>query len=387
MQNGRKLTFWQFAAIGACYMMGPILHTSFISATAGRDSWLMPLAGAVFMLPVWAVWCFLIKRHPGLGLYQIHEKVFGSVIGRVFTGFYLFYFINVAALNTMETEVFVSSYILRGTPIIVCGLVCLATCAYAASKGLHVIGRLPAVLVIAALAAIALNFIQAIPQMDIKSLQPVLMQDPKVYVHSAHISSTIMYGEGIGMLVIGGRLHGKADLRKATLYVLLFALLYLTQVHLREVLLLRGLSSKVSLPSFEAVRLTDTSGTVSRTESVYALMMLSFSLFRVLMTFYVSLDALRLIFRLNNFKSLILPCAALIALYSMMVLQSPEDSFFYGINTIPFVWNVFTFVLPLITLIVSLLRGKTPSAGNVSVSVRRSVCVCVSVSVRTSCEP
>jgi hypothetical protein len=168
-----------------------------------------------------------------------------------------------------------------------------------------------------------------------------------------------MYGEGIGMLVIGGRLERKASLHKATMFVFLFAMLYLTQVHLREILLLKALSSKVSLPSFEAVRLTDINGTVSRTESVYSLMMLSFSLFRVLMTFYVSIDALRVIFRLDNSRSLIIPGAAFIALYSTMVLQSPEDSFFYGVNTIPFVWSIFTFVLPLLTLVVSLLRGKT----------------------------
>jgi spore germination protein KB len=176
-----------------------------------------------------------------------------------------------------------------------------------------------------------------------------------------------MYGEGVSLMVISGRIKSGGKV-KMTL-IIAVATVYLMFMHLRESLLLGSLTQYVTLPSFEAVRMTGNSAmTVSRIESIFSLLMLSCSLFRVLITYYVSLDALKHIFGLKSFKSLILPLAALVAMYSLKVLDSPKDNYYYGLSTTPFIWDVFTFVLPLLTLVAALIRGKRTETSVAEVS-------------------
>ncbi|MDR0819811.1 MAG: endospore germination permease [Oscillospiraceae bacterium] len=354
----KKLTKWQFISIGVFFMMGTILHTSFVSAIAGRDAWLIPIMGFVMFLPT-LIFCWRIgNMFPNTGLYEINELVFGNIGGRIVTFLYFLFFLNVATLNHVEMSAFSATYLLRGTPIVVCGIMIVMAAVYAIKKGIITVGRASGALVILMLVLNAISFIQAIPQMDIDFTAPAMVQSPGVYARSSHISSTIMYGEGLALMVFAGRTGKKVNMGKSMLIIMLIAMVYMIQIHLREVLLLGPLVQFTRLPSLEAARMTGKSDTVSRTESIYSLIMLLCSLFRVLISFFVSLSALRKVFRLKTYQALVVPMAAFIAAYSLYALESPEDSYFYAVNTTPFIWALFTFVLPMFTLVIAVIKRK-----------------------------
>jgi spore germination protein KB len=173
-----------------------------------------------------------------------------------------------------------------------------------------------------------------------------------------------MYGESLALMVFAGRTSQKVKVDSAMLIIILIAMVYMIQIHLRESLLLGSLAQYTSVPSLEAARMTGNSSVVSRTESIYSLIMLLCSLFRVLVTFFVSLSALKNVFGLKNYQSLVIPMAALLSAYSVFVMESPEDSFFFATTTTPFIWTVFTLVLPLITLCAAFIgRRRTTPAG------------------------
>jgi spore germination protein KB len=362
-----KLTQGQFISIGMCFMMGSILHSAFVGSVAGRDSWLMPLFGGLMFLPVFGICIALVKRHPGEDLFGIAEAALGPVVGRVVTVLYAVFFICVASLNASELEHFVSENLLKDTPIVFITVVTIGTCCYALTKGLNTIARLPMIVLILGIAVLSFELIISVSQMNFSNILPVLAQEPKVYIRSAHIMSTISLGESIGMLLFAGKLKQKKNgFVKGYAFIIGYSVLYLTITHLRETLLLGRLAEFSLLPSFDAVRMINFGASLSSTESIYSLMMMTFSMFRILISIYGVLQALKHMLRLEQYKSLLLPVGALIAVYSLKVLDSPTDSFYFGTTTAPFLWTFFEFGLPLITLIGSLLRGlgkkKSPAA-------------------------
>ncbi|MDR3148736.1 MAG: GerAB/ArcD/ProY family transporter, partial [Oscillospiraceae bacterium] len=197
-----RVTKWQMISVGVCYMMGAILHFSEVSSTAERDSWIIPVMGFAMFVPAIVVYILLTKLHPQTGLYEINEQAMGKVLGKVFTFLYMIFFLNICTLNTMQVELFVSVYLLPSTPVIICGLLMMATCAFAVYRGLNAIVIAPFAFTIVCGAYLILNFIQSMPQMHPEFLQPVLVQEPQVYLRAAHIEAATMYGEIIGMLTL-----------------------------------------------------------------------------------------------------------------------------------------------------------------------------------------
>ncbi|MDR2359820.1 MAG: spore germination protein [Oscillospiraceae bacterium] len=352
-----KITKWQMISVGVCYMIGAILHLSEVSATAGRDAWLMPVAGLIMFVPTAAIYCLLVKLHPQKCLYEINEQALGKTLGKVFTFLYMLFFFHICTLNTMQAEAFVSAYLLPGTPVIVCGLMMTAFCAFAIYRGLRAIIVIPFAFGIVSGAYLLFNFLQSVPQMRPEFLRPMLAQEPRVYLHAAHIEATVIYGEIIGLLTFAGMLEKKTKFSVCFIITMIISCLYLILVHLRERTLLGDLTPYVSFPSFGAVRMIgNVTGTLSRVESIYSLVMIAFSIFRVLITLWAVITALKQVFNLQSYTSLIIPAAALAAVYSMRIYASPNDSYIYGLNTTPFVWTVFTFIMPLITLVFAAAR-------------------------------
>ncbi|MDR0935899.1 MAG: endospore germination permease [Oscillospiraceae bacterium] len=360
-----KLTQGQFISVGMCYMMGSILHSAFVSGVAGRDAWLIPLFGGLMFLPVFAVCVILVKRHPGKDLFGINEAALGPVLGRVFSLVYALFFLVIASLNSSELEHFVAENLLPETPIVFITVVTVGTCCYGLTKGFNTIARLPMVVLITGIAVLSFELIISASQMDFGNILPVLAREPVVYLRSGHIMSAISLGESIAMLVFAGKLRQKKNgFAKGYAVIIGYSILYLSITYLRETLLLGRLAEYSMLPSFDAVRMINFGASLSSTESIYSLMMMTFSMFRILVSFYGVLQALKHILRLEKYKSLLLPVGALIAVYGLKIFDSPTDSFYFGTTTAPFVWAAVEFVLPLITLIGSLLRGfrKSPAA-------------------------
>ncbi|MDR0857739.1 MAG: endospore germination permease [Oscillospiraceae bacterium] len=353
-----KLTQGQFISIGMCYMMGSILHSAFVSSVAGRDSWLIPFICALMFLPVAAMCIVLVKRHPDKDLFGINEAALGPVLGRFVSFLYAVFFLCIASLNASELENFVTANLLNETSIVVITIVTIGTCCYALGKGLNTIARLPMTVLVLGIAVLGFEIIISIQQMDFTNVQPILAQEPMVYVRSGHIMSSISLGESIGMLIFAGKLKQKnSGFTRGYLFILGYSVLYLSVTHLRETLLLGRVAEFSMLPSFDAVRLINFGTSLSSTESIYSLMMMTFSMFRILISFYGTLQALKHILRLEHYKSLLLPVGALIAVYSLKIMGSAGDSFYFGTTTSPFFWTAFEFVLPTITLIGSLIRG------------------------------
>ncbi|MDR2606700.1 MAG: GerAB/ArcD/ProY family transporter [Oscillospiraceae bacterium] len=358
MSERKFISKWQFITMTMCFLMGIILRTSMLGNVSGRDTWLIPLFGLIMFAPTVAVYCLLTRRYPGRNIYEINELIFGKAAGKVFTFLYLLFFLHVGSLNLMEMSNFSSIYLLNGTPAIVTTLMFCLISAYAIHKGVITIARAPAAFLIVTLALFAANFVQGVPQMRLEYLAPVMAQKPDVYLQAAHISYTIMYGESLVMLTFGDRLDtGRTSFTRCMLIAMPLVAVYFVVVYLRENLLLGSLTSYVRMPSFEASRMTGVSDHLQRTESIYSLLLLLYSLYSVMLNLYAALRALKVMLGTNT-RAMILPLSMFAAVYGIRVLYSPEDAFHLLAGEAPFLWQFFVTVLPLAALVGSVVRRQ-----------------------------
>ncbi|MDR2530680.1 MAG: GerAB/ArcD/ProY family transporter, partial [Oscillospiraceae bacterium] len=281
----------------------------------------------------------------------------GRVAGKIVTALYFLYFLHDSTVNLLEATSFTMSYLLKGDPVALVVLLISLVVVYCTKKGLLALGRCVLAVVIVLLSLSAIDFAQALPQMKLENIRPIMTQDVSIYTRAANICAQLFYSESIILLVLTGRVTANVKFTRSLVIIIGFAVGYTSLLLLRETLLLGPLVELARIPSFEAARMIGTATmTVSRTENLYALVMMLCSAYRVLLSFIASLAALKSILNLPSYKNLIVPLSLFETMYSLLAFHSPHDAFYYGIIAAPQVWMIWTLLIPLATLIGAAIR-------------------------------
>ena len=359
-----KITEGQLAALGCCYLLGTMVVSSFITTAAGRDAWFMGLWGLVFFAPTLLCWLGLIRRHPRLGLLEIFDAVLGPLWGRVLSLLYLLFFMALCALNIQEAIGFMHFSIMPETPLLALAALFMAVGVYGARKGLAPMARLAAAFCAVACAGLMINLLSSLSHADFRHLLPMLDGPASGYIQAGHIAAAIPYGEGLVLLMLLPRLESKARPGRALAGVAAFTGIVITLVHLREAATLGPLAGYATQPSFEAVRMIGHQGALTRTESLFALLLVTLTFFKTLILFYICLIGIKHVFRLEGARPLAVPLALLLTLVAVRMCGSQSDTALFGKNSAPLIWSIFTLALPALTLLLSLLRGTKKVAAS-----------------------
>lgn len=355
--SSNKISQLQLISMGGCYLLGTIVVSVFISATAKNEAWLVPFIGGICFIPVMVTHFSLAGKFPGKNLFQINEAVFGDKAGRIVSLVYLVFFMSLCALNLLEASNFLHYFMMRDTPLIAITASLMLACIYCVKKGFAPIVRISTVFLALALVGVAINILLSYNHVDFKFLFPVFNLKPLDYIQSTHITVAIPFGETLFLMMFNSELSEKASLKKVYIALAVFITVIMTLVHLREVAALGPLSAYATLPSYEAVRIISISSILSRTESLFALLLISLTFFKIMILFYISASGTAQIFRLDSYKHFIAMLGALLVIYAVEAYGSPSNNILWGKNVSPFIWSFFTFVLPLVTLAAAIIKG------------------------------
>lgn len=139
-----KISNWQavliyFAVQGAsqALTLPPVA-----SSLAQEGSWLSVPVAAFASLPILGVVLILARRFPEEDLLQYGERVLGHFLGKALGLAYVFYFLEIAALEVRRFNIFLTTDLLPQTPPTVILVLLVSLSASAARNGVEVIGRL-----------------------------------------------------------------------------------------------------------------------------------------------------------------------------------------------------------------------------------------------------
>ena len=353
----KKITQSQLIAIGCCYVMGTIIVSVFISSVLGRESWIAGPAGFVAFLPALLTFCALTKKYPGKSLFEINEEVFGPAAGRIMSGIYLVFFLSIMALNVLESTNFLSFYVMPKTPSLAIAVVIVTACVYSVKKGILPLARVSTIFGIVSFVIVLFNLAMSLGNVSFGYLLPIFDHKPLDYVQGAHIAAAIPYGESVILLMLTPKVNEKANLKTSYIAIAVFTALIIMLLHIRETISLGALASFPSLPSYEVVRMINIADTLTRTESLFALVLLSLTFFKMLILLYICLSGISQIFRLGSYRHIAVMTGAFLTIYALDAYGAPGNNIYWGKNVSPFIWTFFSLILPVFTLAFSAVKG------------------------------
>ncbi|NLF26330.1 MAG: endospore germination permease [Clostridiales bacterium] len=341
-----------------CFMQATMLRLVFVSSITGIDSWAMAFTGALAHLPMLLINVTLLKWFPGKGLFEINDELFGPVFGRVFSAVYLYFFLTLAGLNSMDASNFVVDFMMPGTPLVLVLVLFLLACAYAVRKGLESYMRLSALLAVGAIAIVLFNFVLVLQDTNLSYLFPMFRQPVLKYVQGTHITATIPYGESVVFMMIAPALGREKSPGRPLVLGLALSSLFMAGIIFRDVICLGPLINYVSLPSFEAVRMINVADIITRIESLYAILNVSLLFFKVCILLFACTRGLAQMTRLTQYKHLALAMAAFACVYSLTIYDSMIKHAYSGSFSAPFLWLLFEYIMPCIALLAALIRRR-----------------------------
>lgn len=353
-----RLTRRQLLFSAACFIQGSALLSSFVMAMTGREAWTAAILGFFISLGLVFLYTALVGRHPGKNLFSIFEAVFGNTLGRVISLLFVFFFLTMTSVNVNDVSNFVVDYIMPYTPPMVIVLTFLVICGWAASKGVGGMCRLGFLFFVLVTAVTIINSVLLAKDMDFSNLLPAFQLPVPTYIKGACMVASVPFGEILVFFMAAPNVEKGGNLRKPLIIGLLIGAVTLLEVILRNIAVLGNLASVASLPSYEAVRHISFAEIITRVDVLYALAMLFLQFFKVSLYFYAATIGLAQIFRLKSYTFLLPVMGALAAVYSLIVFGPSMENTYWGSNIIPLFAALFEGLLPLLTLLVSLLRGR-----------------------------
>ena len=351
----KKISWKELMFAVFCFMHSTILRSGFIISGTRNDSWAMAFTGLLFTLPMVAIYAVLLRKFPGKSLIEIDDIIFGPVLGKIVSALYLFFFVSLAALNTRDLGNFVVGYMMLETPLAAVIFIFLIGCVYTIRKGIENLMNLSTFLFIISVGALAVNCVLVLRYIQPEFLKPFFRLEPLKYVQGTVSVAAVPMGEVLAFTMVTPLL-GKD--KKAAKPLLL---------------------SIVSLPAFESMRYVSLEYTLTRMESIYAVILVILYLFKVSILIYAfALGLTQMLSRksqlypnpdnanrlyererllsLRGYPPFLLISAAFVFFYSLFVFESIMENMDWGATTAPFFSLTFELLLPAVSLLAASLR-------------------------------
>lgn len=345
-----KISYSQFTFTIICYIQSFALLTSFVFSVSGKDAWFSVLLGGVMAALLFLMQIYIVKQFPGKNLIQINICVFGNVLGRVISVFYLFYFFSLASLNTRDMGDFVHSSILTSTPTVATMILFLSVCAWAVIKGLKVIVRYSAAFTMIGFASFIITTIFIWTLIDWHNLLPALSTPPQKLLQGANLITTIPFGTVIYQMLAGSVENGK-HLTRSCMKGFVIGGLFLMAVIIRDTTILGNMVKVLSIPSYAVMRLANFTDAFQGMDAIFASMLVMLEFFKVSLLYYIVVYGVAELFGLDSYKPLVYTFGTLIMVFARIVYPSMMEHSLAAQATTPLIWLLFELVLPGLTML------------------------------------
>lgn len=357
MIDNTRISGTQFMFTAACFIQASVLLSTFFLKVTLQDSWMMIITGFLAALPIMLVFGSLMKTYPKNNLIEINDIVFGKVLGKFFSAFYIYFFINLTTLNLNDLGQFVQKTIMRNTPKFAIIVTFVIVCIWAIRYGLDVVTRHNFLFCIVSLTVAIIALMLIFNEIDLNNFLPMFDQPPIKYVQSTHILATIPFGELVIMVMITPSIDIKP--KKFTKFMILgvlIGLLNMLIVIARDTGVLGNAAILFTMPSFETLRLISIGQALSRMEILFATVLIILLFSKITLLYYVTVKALSSVFKLKSYKPLVLSLGVLMTVYTFFIYTQGTAHDTLGSKVTPFVWLLFEYILPLITFVVMKIK-------------------------------
>lgn len=353
----------QLMFLVAGFVLGSTLIVTFVFGVTKHDTWLAVLAGLATSLPFALVYIAIAQKFPGKNLVQINDLVYGPYLGKLFSAFYVWYFLLTTSQNLRFLGDFILTYIMPETPLVVILVMFTFICAWAVRSGIEVIARCSGIFVAITSVIVVSTFVLLLKDMKFTNFLPVLETPLKDFIQGTHIMVIIPFCEIIIFLMIIPSLNKIKQARSSVLMGLFIGGVTLLAVTIRDIAVLGITSAIMAQPSFEAVRLIDIAKILTRLEILVAIVLLVTFFVKTSVFYYATVLGTAQLFSLRSYLPLVLPMGIICIALAIMVADSTMEQAYISSDVWLFYMTPYELLIPSLTLLIAKIRGLSDKQG------------------------
>lgn len=339
------------------FMLGSVLLISFSVGITKQDTWIAVIIGTVSSLVFAYLYVTLASWFPGKTLIEINDKIYGTILGKIISLLYLWFFFSLAALNLRVMGEFFISFFMKGTPLYVIFIMIIFICAWAVKEGIEVIARASFLLVAITLGIILTITLLLLSEMKFENLLPILEVPLPKLIHGSHIIASIPFGEAIAFMMVFSYLNKEKELKKSVYSAYIFCGIVMTIITIRNTAVLGNTAPIFISTSFQAARLVNIGKILTRIEVLVSIGMLSTIFLKISIFYFASVTGVARLLKMNSYTSLVAPFAILIICLSILMFRFSPEIAYFGANVFPIYSLPFEVIIPLLSLVVGKIKG------------------------------
>ncbi|RTQ94510.1 GerAB/ArcD/ProY family transporter [Lysinibacillus telephonicus] len=334
---------------------GHLLYISVIINHSGRDSWIALLLAIFPAILIGFTVALLSQRYQGYSLVEYCQLILGKALGKFVVILFLIYFLHEVSLSIRGFGEFYTSAVTLRTPISIFLIAILILAGYAVRCGLEVIARTNQTILIMLIPIGILASILTHKDKDYRNFLPIL-DNSMGPVLDGTLAITSLYSSIFVLSMIFPFVNSTKQLKRySILTMIILIIMFIGPV--TGVLAIYGEERATGLyfPTFLTLRDIQI-GALQRLDILGILLWSLGSFAKVALFLYAIVLGTGQLFKLDDYKVLVVPIAALISIISII---NSED--FIGIarflnNYYPYYATFVGLILPLVLLIISQFR-------------------------------
>lgn len=332
------------------------LTAALISGISRQNTWIVLIVGFFISLLLLLVYLSISSKFPGKSLIEINSQIYGRYLGKMISIIYIYYFWFIISTHIRFISDFFSTYLFSETDISVFIIAVMLVSMYAVRKGIEVIGRTGLVLSIFSLIIAVLITILNIKDIHLSNFLPVLQIGLKEIIQGVNAMVAIPFGEVIVFLMFFPYVNDKERIKKSAIRGFTIGSIYFLIIILRNTAVLGNIVSFYVLPSYQVAKLIDIGEIVTRVEALIAMALLFNVFLKICIYYYAAVLSTAQLFKLSNYRPLVMPIGIISIVMSMSMFNSPVDEAYVAANIYPVFAIPIIIILPIISLIIASVR-------------------------------
>lgn len=330
-----------------------------VGTAAGKDAWLAILVGILMSLPALFIYGRLLSLFSGKNLYEILEAVFGKVIGKGISLFYLWFAFHLGSLVLRNFGEFVTTVSLPQTPRAFPMLVLILICSWGVRDGIEVLGKWGKVSLLILLPLIFMTILFMIPLYEIDRLRPVLSKGLKPVLMAAFSDFTFPFAETVIFTLVLTSFENKKQTYGVFFLGLAIGGLTVLCTTLAELLVLgEHQYTALYFPSYSAVRRLNIGNFFQRVEIITGIAFFGAGYIKISMCLMGACKGFGSILNLEDYRFLVLPMGLLMLNMAWLVYDSQMEMFEWAFSTWSYYAFFFQAILPAFILIGAELKKR-----------------------------
>lgn len=357
-EQNSKLSNYQITTLITCFAIGSTLNVSAASA-AKQDAWLAFLLGMLGGSVLIGMYVLIALKNPSLTLVLILEKCFGKVMGKIFSVFYIWYFVHLAALVLRNLGEYAQLVNYPETPLLFI-IACLAAVVVTAVKaGISVIGRISELFFVILVLFVTFVFFALIPIYQFDNLKPVLAQGIKPVLSAAFGTVAFPFGETVAFLMVYPKFHKQKGLAGSVFTGVLICGAIILSMTVRNIMVLGAdMMSRDVFPSQVVFRLLPKLDV----DPLLDIIFVCTTVIKAGICIYAAAAGIRDLLRLDDYIPFVLPLSAFTVSLSLWVYRNLMEMIDWAGNIWPYYSIPFQILIPFFLLLVSLVKFKKGNA-------------------------